>query len=92
MFYSKLQWHSNSSAEAMKEAQASDDDDDVADATPTSKERRCCRRQNVVVHVSRYFKGRKSPVKPPFVLTGKAVKWTPPKSPYNLIQVVGIIV
>ena len=76
----------------MKEAQASDDDDVVADATLSSKERRCCRRQNVVVHVSRYFKGCKKPAKPPFVLTGKAVKWTPPKSPYNLIQVARITV
>ena len=80
----------------MKETALTEDDDVVADTVsaspplklPSVKKRRCCRRQNDV-NVSRYFKGRKKPSKPPFVLTGRVVKWTPPKSPYNLIQVCG---
>ena len=35
---------------------------------------------------SRYFENRKEECRS-LILSGKVVKWTPPKSPYNLIQV-----
>jgi hypothetical protein len=71
----------------MSEAETSQDDVDSATdvVKTTSGKRRCCKRRNV--QVSRYFKGLQKSTKPPFILSGRTNQWTPPKSPYNLIQV-----
>ena len=52
---------------------------------PSTRRRRCKRLNEE--KKSRYFDSRMKVGKPPFVLTGNLVQWTPPRSPYNLIQV-----
>ena len=54
----------------------------------TVVKRRCARKASKTESTkSRYFSDKKLQAKPPFILSGNVAKWTPPKSPYNLIQV-----
>ena len=71
--------------ETAKLSEESSQNSDVVKQSPVK--RRCHRNAAKTEETkSRYFKNRKKETSP-IVLSGKVAKWTPPKSPYNLIQV-----
>jgi hypothetical protein len=70
--------------ETAKLSEESSQNSDVVKQSPVK--RRCHRNAKTEETKSRYFTNRKKETSP-IVLSGKVAKWTPPKSPYNLIQV-----